>query len=51
MDPDTRTLRVVDYEEDMKENADKLFTLLMGTEVEPRRRFIIDNAFMAEIDG
>ena len=51
MDPDTRTLRVVDYEEDMKENADKLFTLLMGTEVEPRRRFIIDNAFMAEFDG
>ena len=51
MDPETRTLRVVDNEEDMKENADKLFTLLMGTEVEPRRRFIIDNAFMAEIDG
>ena len=42
MDPGTRTLLKVTW--DMLSNADGLFSVLMGEEVEPRRRFIEDHA-------
>jgi DNA gyrase subunit B len=42
MDPSRRTLLKVTW--DMGSNADALFTILMGEEVEPRRRFIEDHA-------
>ncbi|MFA6045262.1 MAG: toprim domain-containing protein, partial [Phycisphaerales bacterium] len=42
MDPDKRTLLKVTW--DMLSNADGLFSVLMGEEVEPRRRFIEDHA-------
>jgi len=42
MDPTRRTLLKVTW--DMGSNADALFTVLMGEEVEPRRRFIEEHA-------
>lgn len=42
MDPDFRTLKKVNIEDAM--DADKIFSMLMGDEVEPRRNFIQDNA-------
>ncbi|MCA9771545.1 MAG: hypothetical protein KC466_03995 [Myxococcales bacterium] len=42
MNPETRTLLQVKLEDDTE--ADEIFTILMGDEVEPRRRFIEDNA-------
>jgi DNA gyrase subunit B len=42
MDPTRRTLMKVSW--DVASNADALFTILMGEEVEPRRRFIEDHA-------
>jgi DNA gyrase subunit B len=42
LNPETRTMRLVRLE-DMIE-ADKTFTLLMGDQVEPRRKFIEDHA-------
>ncbi len=43
MNPDTRTLYKVDLEDIVE--ADRIFTILMGDEVEPRRKFIEEHAF------
>ena len=42
MDPETRTIYHVSIENAVQ--ADELFTILMGGEVEPRRKFIEDHA-------
>ncbi|MFT6150525.1 MAG: DNA gyrase subunit B, partial [Saprospiraceae bacterium] len=49
MDPDYRTLRRVDIED--FSNADRVFSMLMGDEVPPRRAFIEANAKYAKIDA
>ena len=50
MDPERRTLRRVTYDPQDKK-ADKVFTMLMGDEVPPRREFIEKNAIYANIDA
>jgi DNA gyrase subunit B len=42
MNPDSRSLLQVKLEDTVE--ADRIFTMLMGEEVEPRRRFIEANA-------
>lgn len=42
MNPENRTILQVSLEDSME--ADKVFTVLMGDKVEPRRKFIEDNA-------
>jgi DNA gyrase subunit B len=48
MDPETRTLRQVTIENEPE--ADHTFSMLMGDEVPPRRKFIEENARYANID-
>ena len=48
MNPDTRTLRQVGI--DNIAEADRIFSMLMGDEVAPRREFIEANATYAKID-
>ena len=42
MNPETRTIIKVDVEDAIE--ADKIFSILMGEDVEPRKRFIIEHA-------
>ena len=44
MNPEKRKLLKVDLNETNEVDADKMFTILMGDVVEPRRQFIEDNA-------
>jgi DNA gyrase subunit B len=50
MNPDKRKLMKVDLNEDNAVEADRMFTILMGDVVEPRRQFIEDNALNARLD-
>uniref|UniRef100_UPI004057AEB9 DNA topoisomerase (ATP-hydrolyzing) subunit B n=1 Tax=Alistipes sp. TaxID=1872444 RepID=UPI004057AEB9 len=49
MNPETRLLRQVTIENAAE--ADRIFSMLMGDEVAPRREFIEDNASYANIDA
>lgn len=49
MNPEYRTLKRVEIEDAI--NADAVFSMLMGDDVEPRRNFIINNAdFVKNLD-
>ena len=48
MDPDTRTLLKVSHEDAME--AEHVFSMWMGDEVSPRRKFIEEHALEAEVD-
>ena len=48
MNPQTRILKQVKLED--AQEADKIFSMLMGEEVSPRKRFIISHARLAELD-
>jgi DNA gyrase subunit B len=48
MDPKTRILKRVDVED--ADEADKIFTTLMGKEVAPRKKFIQTHAKLATLD-
>jgi DNA gyrase subunit B len=50
MDPARRKLLKVDLNEDNAQAADRMFTILMGDVVEPRRQFIEDHALNARLD-
>jgi DNA gyrase subunit B len=46
MDPDKRTLLQVSIEDSVQ--ADEIFTILMGDQVEPRKDFIVRHALEAK---
>ena len=48
MDPDKRILKKVDIDD--AQEADKIFDLLMGSDVAPRKSFIQSNAKLANLD-
>ncbi|MEZ4908861.1 MAG: toprim domain-containing protein [Saprospiraceae bacterium] len=48
MDPETRTLKKVTINDGLE--ADRVFSMLMGDEVPPRRAFIEENAAYANVD-
>ncbi len=49
LDPETRTLKRVSIEDAI--DADQVFSMLMGDEVEPRKNFIVENAhFVKNLD-
>ena len=48
MDPTTRTLKQIGIED--AEACDRLFTMLMGEEVPPRKKFIQTHAKLATLD-
>jgi DNA gyrase subunit B len=50
MDPNKRKIMKVELNEDNAVEADRMFTILMGDVVEPRRQFIEDNALNARLD-
>ncbi len=50
MDPNHRKLMKVDLNENNALEADRMFTILMGDVVQPRRQFIEDNALNARLD-
>jgi DNA gyrase subunit B len=49
MNPETRILRQVNIENAAE--ADRIFSMLMGDDVPPRREFIEQNAHYANIDA
>ena len=49
MNPQTRLLKQVNIENAAE--ADEIFSMLMGDDVEPRRQFIEENATYANIDA
>nr|HMU06052.1 hypothetical protein [Saprospiraceae bacterium] len=48
MDPNMRMLRQITIYDAME--ADRIFSMLMGDEVPPRRQFIEENAKYANVD-
>lgn len=50
MNPEKRKLLKVELNEENAVDADRMFTILMGDVVEPRRQFIEDNALNARLD-